>query len=96
MKLRYLSGVVTLKYDEMKCKGCRKCTEVCPHNVFTMENGKAKMIDRDACIECGACMKNCPFNAITVDAGVGCAAAVLASGKNGNVVCCGEEGCCSG
>jgi NAD-dependent dihydropyrimidine dehydrogenase PreA subunit len=42
-----------------------------------MENGKARLIDKDAYIECGACMKNCPFGAIRVEAGVGCAAAVL-------------------
>ena len=94
MKLRYLPGVVTLKYDASKCKGCGRCVEVCPHRVFSMEHGKANLIDKDACIECGACMKNCPFEAIKVNAGVGCAAAIFASGKNGNVVCCGEDGCC--
>jgi len=96
MTLRYLSGVVTLEYDKNKCKGCGKCIEVCPHNVFAMEKNVVKIIDRDACIECGACMKNCPFGAIKVDAGVGCAAAVLSSGKKGNVVCGGDSGCCSG
>lgn len=94
MKLRYLPGVVTLKYDYSKCKGCGKCIEVCPHNVFNIENGKAKIFDKDACIECGACMKNCPFEAIEVDAGVGCVAAVLASSKKNNVVCGSEGGCC--
>lgn len=94
MRLRYLSGVVTLKYDVNKCKGCGQCMEVCPHGVFGMEHRKAKIVDKDACIECGACMKNCPFNAITVEPGVGCAAAVLSSGKKDNVVCCGEKGGC--
>ncbi|MBF0478004.1 MAG: 4Fe-4S binding protein [Candidatus Omnitrophica bacterium] len=94
MKLRYLSGVVTLKYDVNKCKGCASCIEVCPHGVFSMEAGKARMVDKDSCIECGACMKNCPFDAISVDAGVGCAAAILASKGTGKAVCCGSEGGC--
>jgi NAD-dependent dihydropyrimidine dehydrogenase PreA subunit len=81
MKLRYLSGVVTLEYDAGKCRGCGRCAEVCPHEVFVVENGKARIVDKDACIECGACMKNCAFDAVKVDAGVGCAAAVLASRK---------------
>lgn len=94
MRLRYLSGVVTLAYDISKCTGCRRCVEVCPHGVFIMENGKARLIDKDACIECGACMKNCAFGAIKVDAGVGCAAAVLAFKGNSKDVCCGSEGGC--
>ena len=93
MKPRYLPGVVTLKYDVDKCKGCGRCIEVCPHGVFKMESGKAKIIDKDACIECGACMKNCPFGAIEVNAGVGCAAAILSKGKS-NSACCGEGGSC--
>jgi len=94
VKLKYLSNVVTLKYDVNRCVGCGRCVEVCPRRVFSVESGKANIIDKDACIECGACMKNCPFEAIKVNAGVGCAAAILASGKKGNVVCGSEGGCC--
>lgn len=94
MKLRYLSGVATLAYDISKCTGCRRCVEVCPHGVFIMENGKARLIDKDACIECGACMKNCAFGALKVDAGVGCAAAVLSSRKKKPENRCDESACC--
>jgi NAD-dependent dihydropyrimidine dehydrogenase PreA subunit len=88
MSLRYLSGVTTLKYDETKCKGCRMCTEVCPHAVFAMENTKAKIVDKDACIECGACQKNCRYDAISVKAGVGCAAAIIGSFGKNKAPCC--------
>ncbi|MFA6384826.1 MAG: mercury methylation ferredoxin HgcB [Candidatus Omnitrophota bacterium] len=87
MKLRYLPGVVTLTYDGDKCTGCGMCVEVCPHGVFVIENGKAKIVDKDGCIECGACMRNCAFGSVKVDAGVGCAAAVLASGRGGKAAC---------
>jgi ferredoxin len=33
---KYLKNVTTLTYDSDKCTGCGKCTEVCPHNVFTV------------------------------------------------------------
>ena len=75
--MRYLSDVVTLRYDEQRCVGCRRCTEVCPHGVFVMCDSRATVADRDLCMECGACAANCAPGAIQVDAGVGCAAALI-------------------
>ena len=76
-KLQYLKNVVTLNLDVEKCVGCKKCVEVCPHGVFSIEDKKARIIDRDSCMECGACQNNCPSDAISVGKGVGCAKAVL-------------------
>jgi len=98
MKHKYLKNVVTLKLDTEKCKGCGMCPSVCPHGVFVMDAGKAKIEDRDACMECGACEKNCPFAAIEVKAGVGCAAAVINGILTGTEPSCdcsgGSGGCC--
>lgn len=86
---RYLKNVTTLAYQPAKCTGCGLCVEVCPHRVFELENGKARVRDRDLCMECGACARNCPFAAISVRAGVGCAWAIMASEFRGKkeVVC---------
>lgn len=90
--MRYLSGVSSLVFYQENCTGCGRCIEVCPHAVFTMENKKAVLTDRDLCMECGACANNCEFGAIMVDAGVGCAAAIINSMITG-----GEPSCdCSG
>ena len=100
MRHRYLKNVATLAFDEGKCIGCERCTEVCPHGVFEMGDGIARIVDRDACMECGACALNCPTSAIEVNAGTGCAAAIIMSwftGKepicgcsdDGDSVCCG-------
>ena len=35
----YLKNVVTLQLDEIKCTGCGMCLDVCPHEVFKMNNG---------------------------------------------------------
>jgi ferredoxin len=95
--LRYLPDVVTLELDRDKCVGCGLCATVCPHGVFRVEDGKARMADRDACMECGACARNCPVAAISVRSGVGCAAGILAGALRGKEPCCGGpdgKGCC--
>ena len=75
--MMYLKNVATLAYDAEKCTGGRRCTEVCPHAVFEMREGKAHIIDRDRCMECGACALNCEFGALALGSGVGCAAAII-------------------
>lgn len=82
--------VTTLEYDLMKCTGCRRCCQVCPHGVFKMQDGKAVFARKEACMECGACRLNCEGGAISVDSGVGCAAAMMWSALRGKKeVSCG-------
>ncbi|MDF2531640.1 MAG: ferredoxin [Clostridia bacterium] len=88
MKHKYIRNVTTLKLNKDKCKGCGLCIAVCPHRVFTMENGKADIVDKDHCMECGACALNCPFTAIFVEVGVGCAIAIINGNKSGDKPCC--------
>jgi ferredoxin len=87
----YLKDVVTLKLDEKKCVGCGMCLQVCPHTVFSLTNGAAEIVNRDACMECGACSRNCPVEALYVQSGVGCAAAMInvMIGRT-NSPCCGQ------
>lgn len=97
--MKYLANVTTLHYDIEECTGCGRCLEVCPRNVFTIEDNKARIADRDACIECGACEKNCEFDALHVAAGVGCASALFKSaltGKEPSCDCTSDKasGCC--
>lgn len=98
-RLVYLKNVTTLTLDRERCVGCGMCIVVCPHAVFSPENGRVRIDDRDACMECGACARNCPAAAIRVDAGVGCAAAVINSalGRDASTCCCsldGKSSCC--
>jgi len=95
--LVYLSNVVTLSLDQNKCNGCRMCAIVCPHDVFTIENRKAVIRNKDFCMECGACEKNCPEGAITVKSGVGCAAGIingLIRGTEPSCDCSSGSTCC--
>jgi len=96
MKHKYLYNVATLSLSPDKCVGCGKCTEVCPHGVFVLENGKASIFDKNSCMECGACANNCPVDAVSVNAGVGCAYAVIMGWLTGGEPrCdCGGGECC--
>ena len=97
MKHRYLKDVATLVFNTEKCIGCGRCTEVCPHGVFEVDDRKMRIIDKDSCMECGACALNCPAKAIEVNAGVGCAAAIIYSwftGKEPTCGCSDDSDCC--
>lgn len=100
MKNQYLKNVVSLEVKKDQCTGCKKCIEVCPHQVLAVKSGKVAMINRDACMECGACEKNCPFGAIVVNSGVGCAVAIIKgwlTGQEANCDCGGateSNDCC--
>ncbi len=87
-RLVYLKNVTTLAMDADRCVGCGMCLVVCPHEVFAMEESRAKIRDRDACMECGACARNCPASAVRVEAGVGCAAAVINAALGRKSACC--------
>jgi len=78
-RFRYMDGVATVRLVDAACNGCGMCEEVCPHGVFAVAEGKARILDRDACMECGACSRNCPVEALSVTSGVGCATAVINS-----------------
>lgn len=87
---RHLDNVATLDYDREKCVGCGLCATVCPHRIFAVQDGKARVLDRDACMECGACALNCPTAAIKVTPGVGCAQLIIQTwlpGKRGTSCC---------
>lgn len=71
MGLSYMKNVVTLNLNTEKCIGCKNCTYVCPHQVFQVENKRARIVNKEACMECGACATNCPTAAIDVRSGVG-------------------------
>lgn len=100
MKHRYLKNVAILNLDDEKCTGCGRCIEVCPHKVFSLQNGKTQITDRDSCMECGACAKNCPFKALEVKPGVGCATAIISGWLTGSEPSCdcspkgNSDGCC--
>jgi Dissimilatory sulfite reductase (desulfoviridin), alpha and beta subunits len=97
MKQKYIENVVTLKLNSELCKGCGKCIEVCPHNVFELQDKKVVIMNKDSCMECGACVSNCAFQALEVNPGVGCASAIIKgwlTGSEPSCDCSGSSGDC--
>ncbi|MDR0858345.1 MAG: NADH-quinone oxidoreductase subunit NuoF [Oscillospiraceae bacterium] len=62
------AGVCTklraIAIDPEKCKGCSKCSKVCPVGAISGKVKETFAIDPEKCIKCGACAETCPFGAI--------------------------------
>ncbi|HSA05561.1 MAG TPA: NADH-quinone oxidoreductase subunit NuoF [Candidatus Gastranaerophilales bacterium] len=54
----------TIKIDPALCKGCTKCSKVCPVSAISGKIKETFVIDQEKCIKCGACLTSCPFDAI--------------------------------
>jgi NAD-dependent dihydropyrimidine dehydrogenase PreA subunit len=53
--------------DPEKCEGCEECVDICPMDVFEMENGKSVPVNADACEGCESCVETCEPGAITLE-----------------------------
>lgn len=53
------------RLDTAACIGCGICTDRCPMEALTLEDGKATL-DLGRCIGCGLCVSTCPTGALTL------------------------------
>lgn len=53
--------------DAEKCAGCEECVDVCPVEVFEMENDKSVVVEPDECLGCESCVEVCEEGAITIE-----------------------------
>lgn len=56
---------VCLKHPE----GCRECVQICPVDIFVLdERGLAVVVpdNEDECILCDQCLERCPAGAVTL------------------------------
>lgn len=56
-----------VKVDPEKCVGDEECVEVCPVDVYEMQNGKAVPVNGEECLGCESCIEVCEQDAITVE-----------------------------
>ena len=53
--------------DQEKCEGCEEWVDVCPVEVFEMEDDKSVPVNADECLGCESCVEVCEPGAITVE-----------------------------
>jgi len=53
-----------IEIDPALCRGCSKCSHVCPVSAISGKVREKFVIDQSKCIKCGTCVGACPFHAI--------------------------------
>jgi NADH-quinone oxidoreductase subunit F len=54
----------TIYIDKSLCRGCSKCSKVCPAGAISGKVRETFSIDPAKCVKCAACVGACPFSAI--------------------------------
>ncbi|MCL1880168.1 MAG: 4Fe-4S binding protein [Actinomycetia bacterium] len=58
---------MSIMIDDAACRGCGRCTAVCPGSLISLnKNGKAWIRRPQRCWGCASCAKECPVEAIAL------------------------------
>ncbi len=57
----------TITIDTDKCTGDGECVDVCPVEVYELQDGKAVAVNEDECLGCESCVEVCESDAITIE-----------------------------
>jgi pyruvate formate lyase activating enzyme len=52
--------------NEINCKKCGTCIDVCPDHVITITDEDEIRFDRERCTNCGQCVESCPNQALKI------------------------------
>lgn len=56
----------SIQVDADKCVGCGECVDICPVEVFELQDGISVPVNAEECAECDSCVEVCEENAITL------------------------------
>jgi len=52
--------------DQEKCIGCGECVDICPVEVYELQDEKAVPVNAEECVGCESCVEVCEQEAIKV------------------------------
>lgn len=52
--------------DHEKCTGCGECVDICPVEVYELQDEKSIPVNAEECVGCESCIEVCEQEAITV------------------------------
>ena len=55
-----------VKVDNEKCTGCGECVDICPDEVYELQDEKSIPVNAEECTGCESCVEVCEQEAITV------------------------------
>jgi len=55
-----------INVDHEKCTGCGECVDICPEEVYELQEGKSVPVNAEECVGCESCIEVCEQEAITV------------------------------
>ena len=55
-----------LMFLPYKCVGCGECVDVCPVQVYELQDGKSEPVNSEECLGCESCVEVCENSAIEV------------------------------
>ena len=59
-----MAYIITVDAD--KCVGCGECVDICPVEVFELQDGSSIPVNAEECVECESCVEVCEEDAITL------------------------------
>lgn len=55
-----------VEVDSEKCIGCGECVDICPEDVYEMQDEKSVPVNEENCVGCESCIEVCESDAITI------------------------------
>ena len=52
--------------DSEKCMGCGECVDICPSEVYELQDDKSVPVNAEECVGCESCVEVCEQGTITV------------------------------
>ncbi len=55
-----------VEVDSAKCTGCGECVDICPVEVYELEDGKSAPVNPEECLGCESCVEVCETRAVSI------------------------------